>query len=371
MPDQHQEQTPPQHVIAHRTIDRDYIYRVALAFGIGTIFLLVIGMIWIAGNVLLIIFAGILFAVLLHGASNRLAKWLPLPHGASLALVLLLMVIILGSAGYFLAPRVAEQIDPLINTLPASLQRLRSYLEQYAWIDRILQTVPPAQEMLSNMSGVLMQARVFFSGVLGVIANFVIILFVGIYLAAQPHVYINGFLKIVPKRSRPHGQAVFQELGITLELWLFGKLLSMLVVGVASAIGLMLLGVPLAITLGVIAGLLDFIPYLGPILAGVPAILMAFSESPTTALYVFFLFVAIQSGESYLLQPLVERQTVSLPPALTITMQMLFAVPFGLLGVALASPLTAVLFVLIAMLYVRDVLDDPVETPGEQHQHSG
>jgi predicted PurR-regulated permease PerM len=111
------------------------------------------------------------------------------------------------------------------------------------------------------------------------------------------------------------------------------------------------------------------VPYLGPVLAGIPAILMAFSESPTTALYVFMLFVLIQSAESYLLSPLVERKTVSLPPALTISMQVLFAVPFGLMGVALASPMTAVLFVLIAMLYVQDVLGDQVETPGDKHNH--
>jgi predicted PurR-regulated permease PerM len=106
------------------------------------------------------------------------------------------------------------------------------------------------------------------------------------------------------------------------------------------------------------------------VLAGIPAILMAFSESPTTALYVFLLFVAIQSAESYLISPLIERRTVSLPPALTISMQVLFAVPFGMMGIALASPMTAVLFVLIAMLYVQDVLDDPVETPGEKHQNT-
>lgn len=369
MTDQRHEPASTRHNTEKAYANRDFVYRVAIVFGIGTLFLLIIGTIWLAGHILLVIFAGILLAVLLNGTSNRLARWLPLSRNQSLFVVLLLMVIFLGTAGYFLAPRVAEQIDPLINTLPSSIKRLRLHLEQYTWLREILQTVPPPGEIISNASGMLTQARAVFSGTFGAIANFVIILFVGIYLAAQPHIYINGFIKLVPKRSRPRGREIFKELGLTLELWLMGKMISMVVVGVATAIGLSLLGVPLAITLGVIAGLLDFIPYLGPVMAGVPAILMAFSESPTTALYVFFLFILIQSGESYLLTPMVDREMVSLPPALTVTMQMLFAVPFGLLGVALASPMSAVLLVLITMLYVQDVLDDPVETPSEHHEH--
>lgn len=362
--------SPSRHGKAPVSADIQYVYRVAVAFGIGALFLFLIAMVWIAGHVLLVVFAGILLAVLLNGASTRLAQWLPISRNLALAIVLLLLTLILGSAGYYLAPQVAAQIDPLLNTLPASLQQLRATLEQYAWMNEILQSVPPPGEIISSVSGMLMQARVIFTGALGVIANIVIIIFLGIYLAAQPQIYISGFLKLFPIKHRARGKEVFAELGSTLELWLFGKSLSMIVVGVTTAIGLTLLGVPLAVTLGVIAGLLDFIPYLGPVMAGVPAILMAFSESPTLAFYVFLLFVAIQTGESYLLSPLVDRKTVMLPPALTITMQVLFAVPFGLLGVALASPMTAAILVLVAMLYVQEVLDDPVKTPSEQHQHN-
>lgn len=368
MTSQEQEKAPLRHDLATENPERNFTYRVALVFGIGTIFFLVIATIWLAGNVLLLIFASILVAVLLSGATDKLMHWLPLPRGLALVLVLLLTAVIFGSVGYFLAPRIAEQIDPLISTLPSSIQRMRMYLQQYGWMQELLKLLPPAEQIMSNLSGVMMQAHLVFSGMLGAIANFVIVLFVAVYLASRPDIYINGFLKLAPKRHRQRGQAVFQELGATLELWLLGKLLSMVVVGVTTAIGLSLLDVPLAITLGVIAGLFDFIPYLGPILAGVPAVLIAFSESPGTALYVVFLFVGLQMAEGYLLLPFVERQTVSLPPALTITMQVLFALPFGLIGIALATPLTAVLLVLIEMLYVRSVLHDPVKTPSEQHE---
>jgi predicted PurR-regulated permease PerM len=140
----------------------------------------------------------------------------------------------------------------------------------------------------------------------------------------------------------------------------------MVLVGILSATGLALLGVPLALILGIIAGLLDFIPYLGPLMAGVPAVLIAFSDSPTQALYVVVLFGLIQLFEGYLMEPLIENKTVCLPPALTIVMQVLFGTLFGLAGVALATPMTAVLAVVVTMLYVQDVLGDRVKTPSEQ-----
>jgi predicted PurR-regulated permease PerM len=137
----------------------------------------------------------------------------------------------------------------------------------------------------------------------------------------------------------------------------------MLIIAVATSLGLALLGVPLALVLGIIAGLLDFIPYIGPIMAGVPAVMLALSDSPTQALYVVLLFVGLQILEGYVVLPLIERRTVSLPPALTISMQVLLGSLFGLSGIALATPLAAVVTVLVAMLYVQDVLGDPVSTP--------
>ena len=342
-----------------------FAYYVTVVYGIGLLFFLVIALLWTTAEVVLIVFAGILFAVLLNAATRTLMQHLGLPHGMALGIVLLLLITIFGLAGYFLAPRIATQIDQLVGTLPAAISELQSTIRNYRWGQEILQRLPDPQQIIDNTAQVFSQARSIFSGALGVIANFLIIFFVGIYLAAQPGLYIKGVLTLVPPSKRPRGRAVIQELGRTLELWLLGKGLSMILIGILSGVGLYLLGVPLAITLGVIAGLFDFIPYLGPILAGVPAVLIAFSESPMTALYVVLLFVGIQAMEGYLLAPIVERKTVSLPPALTISVQVMLGLAFGLLGVALASPLTAALFVFISMLYVQDRLGDDVRTPSE------
>ncbi|TKI19934.1 AI-2E family transporter, partial [Bacillus pumilus] len=202
-----------------------------------------------------------------------------------------------------------------------------------------------------------------FSGVLGTMADIVVALFVAVYLAANPRVYTNGIVALLPHRARPRAREVLNELRRVLGLWILGKLLSMLVVGVATAIGLSLLGVPVALALGLLASLLDFIPYIGSILAAAPAVLIAFTQSPMLALEVSALFLAVHALDGYVLLPLVERKTVSLPPALTISAQVLMGLAFGLGGVALATPLTAVAEVLIQMLYVQDALHDTRTPP--------
>ena len=144
----------------------------------------------------------------------------------------------------------------------------------------------------------------------------------------------------------------------------------MIIIGVLTAVGLWLLGVPLALTLGLLAALLTFIPNIGPILAVVPAALLALLQSPTRALYVVLLYLGIQTVESYLLTPLMQKRTVSLPPALTIFAQVLMGILVGRIGLVLATPLTAALFVLVKMLYVEDILGDSIETDNIERDNS-
>lgn len=335
-------------------------------YAVGALFVFVFLLLWYAGQMLLVAFSSILIAVLLHGASSRLAMLLHIPYKFALMVVLLLAIAVLGIGGSLLAPSIAEQTDQILTTIPSSIQRLRDYVERYGFLRGMLSELPPPAEMASAASKMLAQARLIFTGALGVVANIVIILFVALYLAAQPGVYRRGVLALLPARMVPRGEEVMTELRDTLWLWLFGKMVAMVIVGAVTALGLTLLDVPLALTLGIVAGLFDFIPYIGPILAGVPATLIAFSQSPTLALYVVLLFMAIQTAEGYLLTPFVDRKTVSLPPAFTIMMQVLMALPFGLMGVALASPLAAVVYVLVTMLYVQSALGKNVKTPSEK-----
>lgn len=345
--------------------DIGYVRRTMFFYGVGLLFLLLIALIWFASEVILLGFAGALLAILLHDASSIVERLFPLTRGFAVGVVLLATIVVLALGGWFLAPQFIEQTNQLAAELPAALQQLRDYLDRQGVLQPILHNLPEPGRIFSDVSPFLTQAGSIFSGVLGGLGKFVIVFFLGIYLAVQPHVYIDGVVKLLPKESRQRGRAVLHEVSVTLSLWLRGKLLSMAVIGATTAIGLWMLDIPLALALGVVAGLLDFIPYFGPILAAIPALLIAFPQSPTLALYVALLFFALQSLEAYLLLPLVERKTVSLPPALTITMQVLLGVGFGLFGVALATPLTALFVVLTTMLYVQDVLQDEAKLPDE------
>ena len=151
---------------------------------------------------------------------------------------------------------------------------------------------------------------------------------------------------------------VWNAVGDTLRRWLVGRAVLMVVNGVMTAAGLWLLGIPLALTLGTIAGLLNFVPNIGPIIAGVPAVLIAWTMGPMPALYVLVLYIVLQSLDGYVLTPLIQQRTVSLAPALTIAAQLLFGVLAGTMGLLLATPMTAAALVLINKLYLEDVLGD-------------
>ncbi|MFL6634251.1 MAG: AI-2E family transporter, partial [Massilia sp.] len=343
---------------AVKPAQRKLMRRFVLVDGIAVLFLGLIAAVVLAIDALLLIFACVLFAVLLYELSAILCRRFGWNRKFALVAVVLALLLIIGLGGWAMAPQIAEQSTELAKQIPQSLQRLRQMVENQPLLARIAADLPDAKQLIGSMQQFVPNAGLFFGGVLGAIGNVAIILFVGIYFALSPRQYKRGIVKLVPQGKRERAVEVLDDIGATLARWLIGKSLSMLIVGVATAGGLTLLGVPLGLILGIIAGLLDFIPYIGPIMAGVPAVLIALSISPDLALYTMLLFLAIQTIEGYVLQPLVEARAVEIPPALTIVMQLVFGSLFDFAGIALATPLTAVLMVLVDKLYVEDILGD-------------
>ena len=330
------------------------------------IVLLIVGILIIAiyvFDVILLLFGASLVAIFLHGLANISRRYLRLSEGVSVLLVsaLLLMILVLGV--WLLAPSVAEQIKHLRDELPKSLQNVVAYLNRYGWGKAILEQMPGTNDLIDkvNNSGTLTQVGSFFSSTLGALTNIALMLLLAIYLASEPKIYIKGFTKLFPKDRRKRVREILYEIGETLSWWLIGKGVSMLFIGLLTWIGLSILGVPLALTLGLIAGLLSFIPNFGPILSAVPAILLAFIESPISALYVLVLFVIVQLVESNLVTPMIERRTVELPPVLTIVAQLALTILFGAVGLILATPILTVVMVLVQTLYIEDVLGDKAD----------
>jgi predicted PurR-regulated permease PerM len=193
-----------------------------------------------------------------------------------------------------------------------------------------------------------------------------IIFFVGVFGAAEPGLYRAGLLRLVPPPQRPRAEEAVDTLTFNLRWWLVGQVVLMLVMAGTTALGLWLVGVPLALTLGLLAGALELVPYVGPWASAVPAVLVALTVSPTHLLLTVALYLALHLLEGYVLLPLVQRRAVHLPPALTVAAQALLGELLGVMGLFVAAPLTLCAVVLLKMLYVEDTLgDESVDVPGE------
>ena len=344
-----------------------FLHRVLLSVGI-TGGLLVIGLLlWTAPQVLLLAFAGILVAIFLRSLSDGLRHLTGLREGWCLALVIIALAGITVGASILIAPSVGRQVDQLAEEPPRSFARVTAQLEQFGWGKWLLAQGSSA----SHESSGLRQAATALRAVLGVGANLLVVGFLGIYFASQPRMYLTGMLYLVPQNRRDRMSEVCDEIGYELRWWLLGQVFAMLLIGTLTTIGLWLLGIPLALILGIIAGLLNFVPNFGPWIAAVPGVLLAFSSSPTTGLYVIAVYAGVQTLERYCITPMVQQRTVHLPPAATILAQVLMGILLGVLGLAMATPLLVVVLVVIKMLYVEDVIGERMRLPGRDRAGAG
>lgn len=342
--------------------DTQFFRRTVLVVSLIIFTGLVLALIWYASDVFLVLFAGILLGVLLRAPTNWLVEHAKMKESAALTLSILVLAAVMVTLVYSFAVPMAEQVGQLLDTLPRSMARMREWLGKHRWTQ-------PLQPLVAELSRFRLDAQVLgrasglITSTMSALGGLVVVLFIGVYLAAQPRLYQRGLMHLLPRKARPRAYEVMDEIAKVLRWWLVGRLVTMAVVGTAAGLGLWWLGVPLAFTLGVLTGLLEFIPYIGPFLSAAPPLLIAFNMDPETAFYVVILFVAIQSAENYLLTPLIEQRAVALPPALVIFTTLLLAAVAGPLGVVLASPLTAAGVVAVKLLYVEDVVEQPTRPP--------
>ncbi|MBA3683888.1 MAG: AI-2E family transporter [Planctomycetes bacterium] len=321
---------------------------------------LIIAMVWCV-QVLIVVFAGVLGAVLLRTIAERIHRMTRLPTGWSLALGCTTLLAVLVTAGWLMAPSVGAQLDQLSEQLPRAVRGLTANLEQYEW-GRWLKA--QGEQATNGGQGTVSTAAKFVSTTVGIGGTLLVVFFLSIYLAAQPQLYISGLLHLFPIARRQRVHAMLDECGFELRWWLLGQLFAMLLVGTLTTLGLWALGLPLALILGVIAGLLNFVPNFGPWIAAVPGILIALSQGPTTAAWAAGVYLGAQVIESYLVTPMIQQRTVSLPPALTIAVQVLIGLLLGIVGLTIATPLLVVILVIVKMGYVEGVIGEHVDLPG-------
>lgn len=331
-----------------------------IAVGILLAAISVVLFVYYAIDVVLLFFGAVLLAIFLRGLADLIRRNSRMSEGMAVLLVSFLLLVVLAAAIALLAPSITEQVKHLRDELPKSAAQVSNYISRYSLGRTIIDQLPSTADVMTKVepSTVVTQVGGYFSSTVGAVGNFFVMILLAIYLAVEPKFYAGGFTKLFPGRVRPRVTEVLTEIGTTLSWWLIGKSASMLFIGLLTWVGLWILGVPLSLTLGLIAGLLSFIPNFGPILSAVPAILLAFIESPGKAVYVLILFVVVQLIESNLVTPYIERQTVELPPALTVFAQLALSVLIGGVGLILATPLLAAVVVIVQSVYIGDVLGD-------------
>lgn len=383
---------------------------------LGLILLTVViaALVWYGGHVLLLVFAGILFAVVLRAPMGFLIRRTGMPDKVAYTIVLLLILAVLVGFGLLVGPRVLNQAGEFGERVPVIFNNARDYLESRPWGRWIVGQVglglgaegggeaaqaagvegggqgsqvgaeqSDAAEAARRQGAASTQGGQAGSGggadlgnvasqITGItrtitttLAHLALVVVLGLFLAANPGLYRRGLVRMFPSGAQQRAEEVVDELGRTLQYWLVGQLVLMFITGLLTGIGLVILGIPLALALAFFVFLMEFIPFVGPIIGFIPILMMAGTQGGTTILWALILYLAVQQIEGNLLTPLIQERVLSLPPALTITAVFLGGALFGPLGVIVATPLMAVVYVMVKMLYVHDELGQRVEVPGK------
>lgn len=317
---------------------------------------------WYAHTAILLAFAGLLLAIVLYGGSRALAELTRLPRLAALAIVVLgavtFFILVLWGAG----PTLGQQVAQLAHSLAAGATSLTKQLASFADQNNLFENIDLVQLLGKFLSpwGIATSATSVALSIVGVFSAGLIVLFFGIYFAADPHTYVTLAAQLAPADRRPSTMQMLHQTGDVLRRWLVGQGIAMALIGGFTYVGLLILGVPIPFVLALFAGLAGFLPYLGPIIGAIPMVLVAGGESLDLALWVVGLYAVIQFLESYLLTPLIQARAVSMPPAVVILAQLVLGAVFGILGLALATPLAAA-----AVVPLRYLFGASEKEPGE------
>ncbi|TCS86486.1 putative PurR-regulated permease PerM [Anseongella ginsenosidimutans] len=326
-----------------------FVQKIWIAGGILALITILLLLIKATFSVLLLVLAAVMVATFFRGVSGFLHRKTGWNNKLCLTLSVASTFVLLGLFFWLMGAKVQEQMVKLSEILPSTIQNARSRINQSPMGQKILQQAS-SPETMDKAKGLL---STIFSSTFGILGDMYVILFIGIFFTVSPFQYKSGIVKLVPEAGKDKANDVLNKVGANLKKWLKGKLFAMLVVAVLTGIGLAVIGVPMWLVLALIAGLLNFIPNFGPLIAMVPAVLIALMQGPATAGMVAGLYILVQVLESNFITPVVQKKLVQVPPALIIIAQVLIAPLTGVWGIILATPLLVIVMVLVKQLYIN------------------
>jgi predicted PurR-regulated permease PerM len=305
-------------------------------------------LLWELSRVLLLGFGAVLFAIIFRAGGGALARRLPISSTVGTVFVLVAVTTGVVALGMLAGDEAIKQVGELRERIPEALDRARAVLSKIDAGRTALRSIDGAMREGVSASVAMRAASTTF----GVLTDLVLVALIAVYLSLSPRSYFQSTIALAPARFRERTRSALLASGKSLRGWLLGQLVAMTSVGILTGVGLWLVGVPNALILGILAGLLEFVPILGPFIAAIPGVLLAFVVGPTTALYAILVYLVVQQLESGVITPLAQRWAVDLPPALALLAVVVFGVLFGLPGILFATPITVVLMVLTRRFYL-------------------
>ena len=314
-------------------------------------------------SIALLVFGGALLGLLIRTASDPLARKLRIPPVAAVCLTIAIAVAAIAGIAALLGSAIAAQAAQLRETLPPAVHDALQQLRASALGVWIAGNIPSTGAVLPDAEHLLTRATGLLSSAAGALIGVLVVIFVAVAGAFEPQLYASGFVMLFPAQYRARIRGVIAEIAATLRAWMVARLITMVATTILVTAGLTVLRIPLAGALGVIAGLLAFVPNIGAFVAALPALALAFVAGPRTLLAVAVMYAIVHVLDDFAVAPFVERRVVKLPPVLTLVAQLVLGLLAGALGVMLAAPIVAVAIVAVRRLWVEDVADRDSRKP--------
>ncbi len=323
--------------------------KVWIAAGILLLIILIAYLFATLLNLLLLVLAGALMAIYFHGFADVLKRKLKIGSPYGLILSVVFNVVVIGLFFWFVGDRLNSQLDELSSKLPQTVANAKQWLSEKPLGQKVLNYATNTLD--SGKTGAVI--KTFFSSTFGILSDLYIVILLGMFFTASPAIYRKGVIHLISTKGKATAEKLWNEIHHVLKNWLKGQIFGFFFIAILTGLGLWLLGMPLVLALALVAGLLNFIPNFGPLIALIPAALLGLMQGPNTALLVVGLFTLIQIIQSTVTQPLIQKKMVSVPPALLVFGQVAMGVIAGFWGVLLATPLVAIVMTLVNRLYVE------------------
>jgi len=337
-----------------------------ILFGSLFVFVIVLNIIQPIFQIFLMLFYGVLVAVLFSGLGFLVKSKINVSYRSAVTIAILALFVLSLLGGWFMGRQAIKEFSEMIKKLPKAEQTIHEELKKHEWGKSLLHLSSERKKIFSLRGGMLKNLTGLFSETLGQAISVAIILVIGIYMSLTPKLYLKGAIKLIPMKKREKARETFNAIGRALRLWLVGRFITMLGVGLLTGVGFFIAGMPNTLSLALLAGLLSFVPFLGPIAAAVPAVLVAVFHNVYLLIPVGIIFVIVHMFEGYIVTPLIQQRTVDLPPVVLIMAQILVGLFLGISGILIATPLTITVIVIIQKAYIEGFLGDSVKVLGEK-----